>query len=89
MKKLIFAIVMADAVESVSRALVEKHFPVTQIASVGGFLRRGNTTLVIGVDADQVQNVIAVIREACAPYNKGDQHAATLFVLNAAQFIQT
>ncbi|MFN7209846.1 MAG: cyclic-di-AMP receptor [Aggregatilineales bacterium] len=89
MKKLIFAIIIADAVESVSRALVENNFPVTQIASVGGFLRRGNTTLVIGVDAEQVPAVIAVIREACAPYSKGDHHAATLFVLNAAQFIQT
>ncbi|MCS6869970.1 MAG: cyclic-di-AMP receptor [Anaerolineae bacterium] len=89
MKKLIFAIIMADAVEPVSRALVERQFSVTQIASVGGFLRRGNTTLVIGVDEEQVQNVIAVIREACAPYSKGDHHAATLFVLNAAQFIQT
>lgn len=89
MKKLIFAIIIADAVETVSRALVENNFPVTQIASVGGFLRRGNTTLVIGVDAEQVPAVIAVIREACAPYSKGDHHAATLFVLNAAQFIQT
>lgn len=89
MKKLIFAIIMADAVEAVSRALVEKKFPVTQIASVGGFLRRGNTTLVIGVDEGQVATVTAIIREACAPYSKGDVHAATLFVLNASQFIQT
>ncbi|PJF35785.1 MAG: hypothetical protein CUN49_08800 [Candidatus Thermofonsia Clade 1 bacterium] len=89
MKKLIFAIIMADAVEAVSQALVQRKFPVTQIASVGGFLRRGNTTLVIGVDEEQVSSVIGIIREACAPYSKGDHHAATLFVLSAAQFIQT
>jgi uncharacterized protein YaaQ len=88
MKKLVIAIIMADAVEAASRALVERKFPVTQIASMGGFLRRGNTTLVIGMDETQVEDVIAVIREACAPYSKGDHHAATLFVLNAAQFIQ-
>ncbi|MBO9308624.1 MAG: cyclic-di-AMP receptor [Chloroflexi bacterium] len=88
MKKLVIAIIMADAVEATSRALVERKFPVTQIASMGGFLRRGNTTLVIGVDEAQVEDVIAAIREACAPYSKGDHHAATLFVLNAAQFIQ-
>jgi uncharacterized protein YaaQ len=88
MKKLIFAIVSAEAVESVSRALLERKFTVTQIGSVGGFLRRVNSTLVIGVDEAQVQTVLSVLREACAPYTKGDVHAATIFVLNASQFIQ-
>lgn len=88
-KKLIFAICIADAVDAVSRALVERKFSVTQIASVGGFLRRGNTTLVIGVDEAQVNAVLTLLREACAPHSKGDVHAATIFVLNASQFIQS
>lgn len=87
-KKLILAIVSADAVEPVSRALVERKYPVTQISSVGGFLRRGSTTLVIGVDEAQVQSVLSVFREACAPFSKNEAHAATIFVLAAAQFIQ-
>jgi uncharacterized protein YaaQ len=87
-KKLILAIISADAVEAVSRALVERKYPVTQISSVGGFLRRGSTTLVIGVDDVQVQAVLAVLREACGPFSKNEAHAATIFVLNAAQFIQ-
>lgn len=88
MKKLIFAIVSAEAVESVSRALLDSKFTVTQIGSVGGFLRRVNSTLVIGVDEANVQAVLSVIREACTPYTKGDVHAATIFVLNASQFVQ-
>ena len=87
MTKLILAIVSADAVEPVSRALVEKHFTVTQISSVGGFLRRGNTTLVIGVDEAQVENVLSIMRAVCAPHSKPDGHAATIFVLEAGQFV--
>jgi uncharacterized protein YaaQ len=89
MKKLILAIVCSDAVERVSRALVEQKYSVTQIGSVGGFLRRGSTTLVIGVDEAQIEPVLAIMREACAPYSKDEAHAATIFVLSAEQFIQT
>ncbi len=89
MKKLILAIVSSDAVERVSRALVEQKYSVTQISSVGGFLRRGSTTLVIGVDEGQVPAVLSIMREACEPFSKTEAHAATIFVLSAEQFIQT
>lgn len=89
MKKLILAIISnADAVDPVSRALVDNKFPVTQISSLGGFFRRGGSTLVIGVDEAQVQAVLALLREVCSRFSKEDLHAATIFVLNANQFIQ-
>ncbi len=85
--KLILAIVTSDAVDAVSRALVDKNYPVTQISSMGGFLRRGSTTLVIGVEAPQVPGVLATIKEAAVP--RADKiHNVTLFVLDAAQFVQ-
>jgi uncharacterized protein YaaQ len=87
--KLILAIVGADAVDPLSTALVERKYTVTQISSVGGFLRRGNSTLVIGVDEAHVQDVLGTIRAACAPLTKPDSpHAATIFVLDAVQFVQ-
>lgn len=86
--KLILAIVAADAVEPVSRALVDQRFTVTQISSVGGFLRRVSTTLVIGTEEPQIPKALAIIREICGPLSKSDTHAATIFVLNANQFIQ-
>jgi uncharacterized protein YaaQ len=87
--KLILAIVAADAVDPVSKALVQKNYPVTHISSVGGFLRRGSTTLVIGVDEAQVEPVLATIRGAVSPSPRADKaHAVTLFVLNAGQFVQ-
>ncbi len=86
--KLILAIMSSDAIDAVSRALVQNKYTVTQVSSVGGFLRRGSTTLVIGVQENQVEEALTVIRQACAPHTKQDAHAATIFVLNASQFIQ-
>jgi uncharacterized protein YaaQ len=86
--KVIIAILSADAVEPVSRALVDNHFSVTQISSVGGFLRRGSTTLVVGVDEAQLPTALTVMRDVCKPLSKPEGHAATIFVVNASQFVQ-
>ncbi len=89
MKKLILAIVASDVVDVVSKALVGKNYSVTHISSVGGFLRRGSTTLVIGVDEGQVEGVLGTIRAAVPTAARADKsHAVTLFVLNAGQFVQ-
>jgi uncharacterized protein YaaQ len=86
--KLILAIVTADAVDPVSKALVEQKYAVTQISSMGGFMRRGNTTLVVGVDDNQVERALTVVRNTCIPHSKAENHAATIFVLDAEQFAQ-
>jgi uncharacterized protein YaaQ len=87
--KLILAIIFnPDAIDPVTSALVGSKYSVTQISSMGGFLRRGSATLVVGVDEKQVEDVLTAIRSACAPYTKPDGHAATIFVLNASQFVQ-
>jgi uncharacterized protein YaaQ len=85
--KLILAIVRDRDDATVINRLVAQGHRVTRVASTGGFLRRGNVTLLIGTEMDQVQAVIDTIREACPPPEAG-QHRATVFVLNAAHFEQ-
>ncbi|MBP7690595.1 MAG: cyclic-di-AMP receptor [Anaerolineales bacterium] len=85
--KLILAIVRDRDDVTVIGQLVAGGHRVTRVASTGGFLRRGNVTLLIGTEADQVQAVIDTIKEACPPPDAG-QHRATIFVLNAAHFEQ-
>jgi uncharacterized protein YaaQ len=46
--------------------LMKKGYRATKLASTGGFLREGNTTLLIGVDIAKVDEVIDIIRETCA-----------------------
>jgi len=54
MNKLIIAIIRDDDNERVSARLTAEDFRVTQIASTGGFLRSGRSTLLIGVEEARV-----------------------------------
>ena len=86
--KLIIAIIRDEDSEPVSQALIGGDFRVTRIASTGGFLRRGSTTLMIGVEDAMVDNAIEVVRENCTPALEPGLRRATLFVLNVDRFTQ-
>ncbi|HLV36565.1 MAG TPA: cyclic-di-AMP receptor [Spirillospora sp.] len=90
MTKLILAIIFnADAVDPLSQALIDAGYSVTKISSVGGFLRRQNTTFVIGVEEARLPGAMAIIREVCAPYSRPEGHAATIFVLDVVEFARS
>lgn len=59
--KLILAIVSNDDSASVSAALTKGNFSVTRLATTGGFLRAGNTTIIVGTNDDQVDTCIEII----------------------------
>jgi uncharacterized protein YaaQ len=63
--KLLIAVVNRQDYRGLQDALVESGFRFTEIGSTGGFLREGNVTLLIGVEAHQVDSVLAIIREHC------------------------
>ncbi|MDP2856972.1 MAG: cyclic-di-AMP receptor [Bacillota bacterium] len=65
--KLIIAVVQDMDWPGVTDALVKRKFRVTRASSTGGFLRRGNTTLLVGVEDSMVESAIAIIRDACKP----------------------
>ena len=87
MSKLILAIIFnADAVAPLTESLLAKNYSVTKISSMGGFLRRQNTTFVIGVDEARLPGAMTIIRDVCNPYSRPEGHAATVFVLDVAEF---
>ena len=63
--KLIIAVVQDDDVEDLVETLVKEKVYSTKLASTGGFLREGNTTLLIGVEKDKVDSVISIIKDIC------------------------
>ncbi|NMA85825.1 MAG: hypothetical protein GX968_00710 [Tissierellia bacterium] len=63
--KLIVAIVQDQDIPSLIDDLTEKEFRVTKLSSTGGFLKSGNTTLLIGVEDKKVDNVIKIIEDNC------------------------
>ena len=83
--KLLVAILRAKDTDSVLTALIEADFGVTHIASTGGFLRQGNSTLLVATDEQRVDDAIEVIREAASP-PEDNQRRATVFVLNLEEF---
>jgi uncharacterized protein YaaQ len=88
MFKLIIAILRDHDATAVLDALVAANFRATRIASSGGFLREGNTTLMIGVEAEKVDAAIAAIKGAAGPAPANGAHRATVFVLNTARYDQ-
>ncbi|CCQ97540.1 conserved hypothetical protein [[Clostridium] ultunense Esp] len=63
--KLIIAIVQDQDAPSLVDDLMEKEYRVTKLASTGGFLKSGNTTLLMGVEDDSVDEVIRIIEDNC------------------------
>src|SRR5260221_13265368 len=63
--KLVVAIIQDRDTDAAVEALTKNGNTVTCIATSGGFIRQGNTTLLTGVDEAQVTQVIDTLREAC------------------------
>ena len=63
--KLIIAVVQDKDSNRLSNALIGEGIRATKLASTGGFLRSGNTTFMIGIEDDRVNDVIGVIKSNC------------------------
>ena len=85
--KLVIAIVQDVDAGPVIEQLITHGHRVTRVASTGGFLRRGNATLLIGTEEEHVDPVIDVLRDTCTLPESG-QHRATIFVVDAPHFEQ-
>ncbi|MPQ42342.1 cyclic-di-AMP receptor [Clostridium tarantellae] len=63
--KLIIAIIQDDDSLELLNSLTEEGYSVTKLATTGGFLKAGNTTLLIGIEKAKVESVIDIIRSVC------------------------
>lgn len=59
--KLVVAIINNDDVNAVMSNLTKEGYSATKLNTSGGFLRAGNITLLIGVEAKKVDDVINII----------------------------
>lgn len=63
--RLVMMIVADLDADDLVAALGERKIPTTKVSSTGGFLRRGNVTIFSGVEASQVDAVLAIVTEVC------------------------
>jgi uncharacterized protein YaaQ len=63
--KLVVAVVHNEDAGALVDALLEKEFRATRLHSSGGFLKQSNATIIVGVEEDQVDPVLEIVRETC------------------------
>ncbi len=84
--KMLILIVKDHLTDGITGALTAAKFKVTSVASTGGFLHSGKTTLLIGLDESQVETAVGLIRSKVPASSEGAQ--ATLFVVPVSRFEQ-
>lgn len=63
--KLIIAIIQDEDTPRLLGKLMESGFYATKLATTGGFLKAGNTTLLMGVEDERVKEATVVIEKVC------------------------
>jgi len=93
--QLVLAVVHDEDANRVIDALINAEYRVTRINTVGGFFKRPNATLLIGVESEHVEDVISTIKSNCTPREEPrpvkegiPMYAATIFVLEAKDFLR-
>jgi uncharacterized protein YaaQ len=68
--KLLMAIIQAEDTSDVMDALTHAGYRVTKIASQGGWLRKENSTLLIGLQDKQAWHAVALLRRVAGRRTK-------------------
>jgi uncharacterized protein YaaQ len=64
-QKLLVVITSDVEADALIHKLVERGYPATKVSSSGGFLRRGSATILSGVEAADVEQVLRIVRTEC------------------------
>ncbi len=83
--KLVMAIMSKEDASVVMDALTEENFQVTKMASTGGFLKAGNTTLIIGVEDNKTNKVIDIISKYSSKRKQLVTNSAPFYPVALAQ----
>lgn len=86
--KLILAVVEDDDASNLMDALIDAGVQATKLASTGGFLLRGNTTLMIGVNDEQVDSVLKIIQGTCVRRKRLLPHSSSEIPTSVAMPIE-
>lgn len=64
--KMIVAVIQDKDSNRLTEALAEGDFKTTKLSTTGGFLKEGNTTLMIGCNDEYVDRALEIIRDNCS-----------------------
>ena len=88
--KLIMAIIQDHIVQDVLNELSENKVRATKLSSTGGFFKKGNTTVLIGIEDEKVDRVKEMILNISKNKETVDDKTANtvMFVLNMSQLVR-
>lgn len=86
--KLITAILKAHDSDKISQELTQAGYGVTCIASTSGFWKKGQSTLLIGVEDHRVDKALEIIRSTCSQPTESDPRKSIIFILNVKEQIR-
>ena len=84
--KLIIAIVQDEDSSKLLSKLMQAGYGVTKLATTGGFLRAGNTTLLLGVDEERVDDAIHIVETVCKSRKQMTAATTTVSGLTHSEF---
>lgn len=86
--KLIVVIMEDDLSHILSKELLENKISSTKLSSTGGFLKKGNTTMLIGTDVEKEQSILDLIKKVCDENDieSDNESKANIFVKDLEDF---
>lgn len=63
--KLIMAIIQDKDSNRLSNEFIDANIRATKLSSTGGFLKSGNSTFIVGIDDERVDEVLDIIKTTC------------------------
>lgn len=84
--QLVLVIVSDNQSGKLLERLTDWSYHATLISTTGGFLRRGNATLFIGVRSERVSSIVEQVQQVYS-MNSTDERMATIFVLNVSRIV--
>lgn len=77
-----------DLSHILSKELLENKISSTKLSSTGGFLKKGNTTMLIGTDVEKERSILDLIKKVCDENDieSDNESKANIFVMDLEDF---
>ncbi|MBE6082087.1 MULTISPECIES: cyclic-di-AMP receptor [Tissierellales] len=90
--KLIIVIIHNEDENRLIKELIKNRYQATKLSSTGGFLKSGNTTLLVGAEDEKVEEIVDIIKSVCRKETKNkenrkdEQGGTNIFIMNVDKF---
>lgn len=68
--KLVMAIVQDKDSNRLANEFIDANIRATKLSSTGGFLKAGNSTFILGIEDNRVQDALEIIKKTCQSRNQ-------------------